>query len=89
MNMFLSENEKARPKIILFCEMRAVIKRPKPYHLFYEGMNFKASFTRKNFEAAIGKPNGQYLKGRETHLPSLSVSRSSTPQLIFRATCHP
>lgn len=37
-NMFLSENEKARPKIILFCEMRAVIKRPKPYHLFYEGM---------------------------------------------------
>ncbi|UNY48603.1 hypothetical protein spr_82 [Bacillus phage SPR] len=38
MNMFLSENEKARPKIILFCEMRAVIKRPKPYHLFYEGM---------------------------------------------------
>lgn len=47
--MLLSENEKARPKIILFCEMRAVIKRPKPYHLFYEGMNFKASFTRKNF----------------------------------------
>ncbi|OAZ62779.1 hypothetical protein SRCM100169_02002 [Bacillus siamensis] len=26
---------------------------------------------------------GHYLKGRETHLPYLSASRSNTPQLIF------
>ncbi|QBG56640.1 hypothetical protein D2M30_2311 [Bacillus amyloliquefaciens] len=35
--MLLSEIEKARPKIILFCEMGAVIKRSKAISLILRG----------------------------------------------------
>ncbi|EHA30583.1 hypothetical protein BSSC8_21680 [Bacillus subtilis subsp. subtilis str. SC-8] len=35
--MSLSQIEKARPKIILFCEMGAVIKRPKTISLILRG----------------------------------------------------
>ncbi len=52
--MFLSEIEKARPKIILFCEMGAVIKRSKTISLILRGYVIqKASLTRKKFDDRI------------------------------------